>query len=49
MSVFERISKGLQEAIDYEKGKENGARRKIIEIKPLPHYEGNDVNNIRNR
>ena len=48
MSVFESITKGLQEAIDYEKGKENGVRRKLIKISPLPHYQGNDVKNIRN-
>ena len=48
MSVFNSIVEGLQEAIDFEKGIDNGARRKIIKIKPLPQYEAKEIKSIRN-
>ena len=49
MSVYDSVIKGLNEAIDLEKGKTNGSRRRIIKILPLPKYTGVQVKEIRNR
>ena len=45
--AFESITKGLQEAIDYESGNYVSARIHKISVSPLPHFEASDIRNIR--
>ena len=47
MNIYDSISKGLTEAIDYEKGKSTGARKRIISVIPVTQYKGNEVKQIR--
>ena len=47
--IYDSVTKGLNEAIDLEKGKTNGSRRRIVKILPLPKYTGEQVKKIRNR
>ncbi|MHB8918513.1 MAG: helix-turn-helix domain-containing protein [Desulfocucumaceae bacterium] len=46
MSVFSNIVKGLNEAIQHEKGQLK-AKRHVIMVKPLPNYKAKDIKNIR--
>jgi putative transcriptional regulator len=46
--LFEKIVKGLDEAIQYEKGNYKLARTRRLKIKPLPDYSAEDVKIIRN-
>ncbi|MCL5058308.1 MAG: helix-turn-helix domain-containing protein [Actinobacteria bacterium] len=46
MTVFNNIVKGLNEAIQYEKGLLKG-KRHVVMVKPLPGYKANDIKNIR--
>jgi putative transcriptional regulator len=47
MSVYESVIKGLNEAVEYEKGDLKGAKKRVIKIAPLPHYTGKEVKDIR--
>ena len=47
MSVYEGIMNGLQEAIDYNKGKIE-ARSNVLSIDPVPKFEADDIKSIRN-
>ncbi|MDD5016884.1 MAG: transcriptional regulator [Eubacteriales bacterium] len=49
MSVYNDIVKGLNEAIDYEKGELTDVKVDRIQIAQLPHYEGEKVKMIRMR
>lgn len=46
MTVFDNIVKGLNEAIQHEKGQLK-ATRHFIMVKPLPNYKAKDIKNIR--
>ena len=46
MSVYKDIIKGLDEAIEYEKGKLKSKRR-IIEVEPLADFQRKDIKDIR--
>ena len=46
MSVYEVIMNGLQEAIDYNKGKIE-ARSNVLSIDPVPKFEADDIKSIR--
>ena len=46
MSVYESIMRGLNEAVEYEKGNLK-ARTVKVSVAPLPNMESTDVKNIR--
>lgn len=46
MSMFDNIVRGLNEAIQYEKGQIK-AKSHLLMIKPLPNYKAKDIKNIR--
>ncbi|WP_061216367.1 helix-turn-helix domain-containing protein [Leptospira santarosai] len=46
--LFNSLSKGLTEAIEYTKGKKvPGVKAQIIEIRKLPTFKGKEIRNIR--
>jgi putative transcriptional regulator len=47
MSIFDSISKGLNEAVDYERGNTNGVRKRVITVIPVPQYKGIEIRKIR--
>ncbi len=48
--VYSSVIKGLNEAIDHEKGKRvKGVRKKKVTISPLPHYSSLKIKEIRNK
>ena len=47
MSIYESIAKGLNEAIDYEKGTLKNVRKRKVQIMPLPNYRGKEIKKIR--
>ena len=48
--IYSSVIKGLNEAIDYEKGKSvHGLKRTKISIAPLPHYNSTRIKEIRNK
>jgi len=47
MAVYDSIIKGLNEAIEYERGNLKGIKRHIVKILPLPKYKAQDVKRIR--
>ncbi|HPZ07184.1 MAG TPA: helix-turn-helix domain-containing protein [Candidatus Eremiobacteraeota bacterium] len=49
MSLYDSITKSLNEAIEYEKGNLKGVRRRFIKIAPLPHYKGKEIKEIREK
>ena len=49
MTVGEGLITALEQAVDYEKGKDvKGVRSRRISIAPLPHYKARKIKNIRN-
>ena len=46
MSVYESIMKGLNEAVDYEQGK-NTARSVSVTIAPIPDYSAAEIKELR--
>lgn len=46
MNVYDSIIKGLNEAVDYEKGNVK-AKTSTISVAPLPEMESSDIKNIR--
>ncbi|MCL2186711.1 MAG: helix-turn-helix domain-containing protein [Treponema sp.] len=48
MNVYESISQGLTEAIDFQQGKIN-ARRTKLTIKPVDTFNTDDIKQIRQR
>lgn len=46
MNVYESIMRGLNEAVEYEKGNLK-ARTVKVSVAPLPNMESTDVKNIR--
>lgn len=47
--MYENIVKGLNEAIEYEKGHRKNTRTRTIFIPELPDYRASKVRDIRNR
>lgn len=47
MSLYDDIKQGLQEAIDYNKGKVS-ARKTVITITPLDSFSADEIKAIRN-
>ncbi len=48
--VYSSITKGLTEAIDYEKGiRIKGVKRHKVTISPLPRYSSLEIKEIRNK
>jgi putative transcriptional regulator len=47
MSIYESITKGLNEAIEYEKGNLKDVRRRVAKIVPLPNYSADEIRAIR--
>jgi len=48
--VYSSIIRGLNEAIDYEKGRSvPGLKRKKISIVPVPHFNSSKIKEIRNK
>jgi len=48
-SLFESIKQGLNEAIEYERGKLSDVKIDKITVSPLHNYTGNEVKEIRKR
>lgn len=46
MNVYDSIIKGLNEAVEYEKGNVK-AKTSTISVAPLPEMESSDIKNIR--
>jgi putative transcriptional regulator len=50
MTVGEGLIAALQQAVDYEKGKQvKGVKSTKISIAPLPHYKAQTIKQIRNK
>ncbi|MEQ8223029.1 MAG: helix-turn-helix domain-containing protein [Candidatus Eremiobacterota bacterium] len=49
MSIYDSITKSLNEAIDYEKGNLKNVRRRFVKIAPLPDYRGSEIKEIREK
>ena len=50
MTVGEGIITALEQAIDFEKGKEvRGVKSRKISIAPLPHFKAQKIKKIRNK
>ncbi len=50
MAVGEGLITALEQAIDYEKGKNvKGVKSRKISIAPLPHYKAQKIKGIRSR
>ena len=47
MSRYDEIMKGLQEALDYEKGVSNGTLVHRLEIIDIPNYQPEEIRAIR--
>ena len=47
MSAYSSIIKGLQEAIEYEKGNLKGVKRHVVTVKPLTVYKAREIKKIR--
>lgn len=47
MSVYDSIVRGLNEAIEYERGNLKGVRAHTVKISPLPFYKANEIKKIR--
>ena len=47
MDVYSSIKKGLQEAIEYEKGNLKGVKRHVITVKPLTVYKAKEIKKVR--
>jgi len=47
MSIFDSVSKSLNEAIDYERGNTNGVRKRVVTVMPVPQYKGIEIKRIR--
>ena len=49
-NIFDSIVTGLNEAIDYEKGKlMQKVKPRVISIEPIPHYKAKQIKLIRNK
>lgn len=46
--VFNSILTGLNQALDYEKGKLTAVKRRKVTISPLQEYKGDKIRSIRN-
>lgn len=46
--IFEKIKKGLEDAIEFEKGNYKLAKTRKLKIEPIPVYSAEDVKQIRN-
>ena len=49
VNVFENVVDGLNQAIEYEKGKLKGVKTRRVTITPLPHYSGKKIKKIRSK
>jgi len=47
VSAYSSIIKGLQEAIEYEKGNLKGVKRHVVTVKPLTVYKAREIKKIR--
>lgn len=46
---IDNMLKSLNEAVEFERGNTQKARIRIIELKPVPRFEGKEVKEIRNK
>lgn len=49
MNVYSSIIKGLQEAVEHERGNLKGVRRQVVTVKALPVYKAKEIKNIRTK
>lgn len=49
MNAYSSIIKGLQEAIEYEKGNLKGVKRHVVTVKPLTIYKAKEIKKIRTK
>lgn len=47
MSVYESLMRGLNEALEYEKGNLKTVRIRKVKITPVPHYHAAEIKRIR--
>lgn len=47
MSIYGSIVKGLNEAIEYEKGTLKNVRKRKVRVIPIPNYKGREIKKIR--
>jgi len=47
--MFESIKKGLEEAIEYEKGNSSNVKVKKIKIEPIHEYKAQEIKDIRQK
>ncbi|MCK4543525.1 MAG: helix-turn-helix domain-containing protein [Spirochaetales bacterium] len=43
------ITTGLNQAIEYERGKLKNVKRQRVTISPIPHFEGQSIKKIRDK
>jgi len=49
MSMYDSIMRGLNEAVEYERGNLKEARKHMARVMPLPFYRALDIKRIRMR
>lgn len=49
MNAYSSITKGLQEAIEYEKGNLKGVKRHVVTVRPLTVYKAKEIKQIRTK
>jgi putative transcriptional regulator len=47
MDTYSSIIKGLQEAVNYEKGNLKGVKKHVVTVKELPVYKAKEIRKIR--
>ncbi|NLI13480.1 MAG: helix-turn-helix domain-containing protein [Peptococcaceae bacterium] len=49
MNAYSSIIKGLQEAVEYEKGNLKGVKKHVVTVKALPVYKAKEIKKIRTK
>lgn len=49
MNAYSSIIKGLQEAVEYEKGNLKGVKKHVVTVKTLPVYKAKEIKKIRTK
>jgi putative transcriptional regulator len=49
MDTYSSIIKGLQEAVNYEKGNLKGVKKHVVTVKELPVYKAKEIRKIRTK
>ena len=49
MDGYSSMVKGLEQAIEYEKGNLKGVKRHVVTVRPLTVYQADEIKEIRNK